>query len=142
MNKYYLQTLAKYECVFWRFISVRYVNKHLHYVITMILLSLTTSLISLSMHLFSHPHTYTHSDSPLVSGRWDTEGCVRNDSLSNSTHIVCECTHLTNFAILLSAQPLDLPAGVALSLSVIGYIGVALSVVAMVATIVALAALK
>ena len=67
---------------------------------------------------------------------------MRNDRLSNSTHTVCECTHLTNFAILLSAQPLDLPAGVALSLSVIGYIGVALSVVAMVATIVALAALK
>ena len=67
---------------------------------------------------------------------------MRNDRLSNSTHTVCECTHLTNFAILLSAQPLGLPAGVALSLSVIGYIGVALSVVAMVATIISLVFLR
>ena len=140
MNEYYLQTLAEYECVFWRFISVRYVNKHLHYIITMISLSLATSSPFPSFLTPSYLHT--HSGSPLVSGRWDTEGCVRNDSLSNSTHTVCECTHLTNFAILLSARPLDLPAGVALSLSVIGYIGVALSVAAMVATIVALAALK
>ena len=44
------------------------------------------------------------SSDPLVNGRWDTEGCVRNDNLSNSTQTVCECTHLTNFAILLSAR--------------------------------------
>ncbi len=44
------------------------------------------------------------SSDPLVNGRWDTEGCVRNDGLSNSTQTVCECTHLTNFAILLSAR--------------------------------------
>ena len=94
----------------------------------------------LAFSIFFTPPTHSHS--LLVSGRWDTKGCVRNDSLSNSTHTVCECTHLTNFAILLSAQPLDLPDTVALSLSVIGYIGVALSTVAMVATIVALAALK
>ncbi|XP_064399841.1 uncharacterized protein LOC135346210 isoform X4 [Halichondria panicea] len=80
----------------------------------------------------------TTSDNLLANGRWDTEGCVRNDSLSNSTQTVCECTHLTNFAILLSAQPLNIPSGVALSLSIIGYIGVSLSVIAMLATIVAL----
>ena len=69
---------------------------------------------------------------------------MRNDRLSNSTHTVCECTHLTNFAILLSAQPLGLPAGVALdlSLSVIGYIGEALSVAAIVATIISLVFLR
>ena len=62
---------------------------------------------------------------------------MRNDSLSNSTHTVCECTHLTNFAILLSAQPiLDLVNSFALS--VIGYIGVSLSVAAMLCTITAL----
>ncbi len=82
------------------------------------------------------------SGSPLAHGRWDTERCVRNYSLSNSTHTVCECTHLTNFAILLSARPLNLPSGVALSLSIIGYIGVTISVIAMLATILALACLR
>ena len=66
---------------------------------------------------------------------------MRNDSLSNSTHTVCECTHLTNIAILLSAQPiLDLVNSFVLS--VIGYIGVFLSVVAMLCTITALVFLR
>ena len=78
------------------------------------------------------------SSDSLVNGRWDTEGCVRNDSISNSTQTVCECTHLTNFAILLSARPLNISFVVGLSLSIIGYTGVSLSVIAMLATIVAL----
>ena len=81
------------------------------------------------------------SDSRLVNGRWNTTGCERNDSLSNSTHTVCECTHLTNFAILLSSQPIV--GGVhAFVLGLIGYIGVTLSVLAMLATIVALVYLR
>ncbi len=54
---------------------------------------------------------------------------------------MCECTHLTNFAILLSSQPIV--GGVdAFILGLIGYIGVSLSVLAMLATIVALAYLR
>ena len=82
------------------------------------------------------------SGNPLSSGRWSTDGCVRNDNLSNSTHTVCQCTHLTNFAILLSARPLALSRAVALSLEIIGYIGVSLSVIAMVATIITLVFLR
>jgi len=33
------------------------------------------------------------------------EGCYRNDNLSNTTVTVCECNHLTHFAILLSPGP-------------------------------------
>ena len=77
----------------------------------------------------------------LVSGRWSTEGCVRNDSLSNSTQTVCECTHLTNFAILLSAKPIVDPVHSEV-LGVIGYIGAAISIVAMLCTIFALVFLK
>ncbi|XP_064406825.1 uncharacterized protein LOC135351685 isoform X2 [Halichondria panicea] len=81
------------------------------------------------------------SDSRLINGRWNTRDCERNDSLSNSTHTVCECTHLTNFAILLSSQPIV--GGVhAFVLEVIGYIGVSLSVLAMLATILALVYLR
>ncbi len=87
-------------------------------------------------------HTHTHSGNPLAHGRWDTKGCVKNGNLSSSTQTVCECTHLTNFAILLSARPLNQPSSVALSLSIIGYIGVTISVIAMLATILALACLR
>ncbi len=67
---------------------------------------------------------------------------MKNETLSNSTQTVCECTHLTNFAILLSARPLNLSPGVGLSLEIIGYIGISLSVLAMLATIFALTFLR
>ena len=41
----------------------------------------------------------------LFPGRWSEEGCETN---FNSTMTVCKCNHLTHFAILLSARPLDL----------------------------------
>ena len=65
----------------------------------------------------------------LHPGRWSTDGCYQN--LSNSTVTVCECNHLTHFAILLSARPLP----DVLALQIIGYIGVSISLVAMAATI-------
>ena len=33
---------------------------------------------------------------------WSSDGCYVNTKLSNSTVVVCECSHLTHFAILLS----------------------------------------
>ena len=69
----------------------------------------------------------------LVSGQWSEEGCEINRV--NSTMTVCKCNHLTHFAILLSAQPLDLSPQKILSLQIIGYIGVSISLVAMAATV-------
>ncbi|CEL94532.1 unnamed protein product [Vitrella brassicaformis CCMP3155] len=34
-------------------------------------------------------------------GRWSSEGCVTRGDLSNATHLVCDCTHLTDFSALL-----------------------------------------
>ena len=48
---------------------------------------------------------------------------------------VCKCNHLTHFAILLSARPLDLSQTKILSLQIIGYIGASISLVAMAATV-------
>ena len=55
---------------------------------------------------------------------------------------VCECNHLTHFAILLSAQPLNTSAEVTLSLQIIGYVGVAVSLVAMAITVLTFIAMK
>ena len=60
-----------------------------------------------------------------------------NSELSNSSHSVCECNHLTHFAILLSPGAEFTKAQV-LSLEIIGYVGVSISLVAMLATIVTL----
>ena len=48
---------------------------------------------------------------------------------------VCKCNHLTHFAILLSARPLDRSQPKILSLQIIGYVGVSISLVAMAATV-------
>ena len=55
---------------------------------------------------------------------------------------VCECTHLTHFGILLSASPIPVSEGVGLSLSIIGYIGISVSLVAMAFTVITFIAFK
>lgn len=37
-----------------------------------------------------------------MPGHWSTDGCTPNKDKSNENKTVCECTHLTNFAILMS----------------------------------------
>ena len=56
-----------------------------------------------TMHL---PRSAGSSSSGDVSGRWSREGCTRNDEESEPTRTVCECNHLTHFAILLSPRAL------------------------------------
>ena len=67
----------------------------------------------------------------LSVGQWSDRGCNRSESLSNTSVTVCECNHLTHFALLLSAAPLNLTDADVLSLEVIGYVGVSVSLVAM-----------
>ena len=71
-------------------------------------------------------------DNTILSvGQWSDRGCNRSESLSNTSVTVCECNHLTHFAILLSVAPLNLIDAVVLSLEVIGYVGVSVSLIAM-----------
>ena len=83
------------------------------------------------------------TDNSILSvGQWSDRGCNRSESLSNTSVTVCECNHLTHFAILLSAAPLNLTDAVVLSLEVIGYVGVSVSLVAMGLVIFTFTALK
>ena len=81
-------------------------------------------------------------NSILSAGQWSDRGCSKSESLSNTSVTVCECNHLTHFAILLSAAPLNLTDAVVLSLEVIGYLGVSVSLVSMGLTIFTFAAFK
>ena len=64
-----------------------------------------TTHVHVHTHLHTPTHTHTHRSGRLVGGEWAVEGCYRNDNLSNTTVTVCECNHLTHFAILLSPGP-------------------------------------
>ena len=84
-----------------------------------------------------------HSPDNILSiGEWSRRGCSRNAKLSDTSVTVCECTHLTHFAILLSADPPNFSDPVALSLEIIGYVGVSISLVAMALTIATFTILK
>ena len=78
----------------------------------------------------------------LSIGQWSDRGCNRSESLSNTSVTVCECDHLTHFAILLSASPLNLTRSLTLSLEIISYVGVSISLVAMGLTITTFIILK
>ena len=76
--------------------------------------------------------TESSTDNSILSfGQWSERGCSRSESLSNTSVTVCECDHLTHFAMMLSASPLNLTDAVVLSLEVVGYVGVSVSLVAM-----------
>ena len=75
----------------------------------------------------------------LYPGQWSEKGCKTN---FNSTMTVCKCNHLTHFAILLSARPLDLSREKRLALQITGYIGVSISLVAMAITVIVFLFLK
>ena len=82
------------------------------------------------------------TSSILNIGRWSEKGCTRNTKLSSASKTVCDCNHLTHFAILLSPNPPEFSSNVELSLTLIGYIGVSVSLVAMTVTVLTFLTLK
>ena len=104
-------------CVFWEFILERYALSIIN-IVEFLLCSLKFNCSSI-----------------LSIGQWSDRGCNRSDRLSNTSVTVCECDHLTHFAILLSASPLNLTQSLTLSLEIISYVGVSISLVAMGLTI-------
>ncbi|XP_071799569.1 adhesion G protein-coupled receptor L2-like isoform X2 [Asterias amurensis] len=60
-------------------------------------------------------------------GEWSNTGCTLVST--NSTHTVCSCTHLTNFAILMNTKGVYIPRAHHFVLSVITYAGFIISCV-------------
>ncbi|XP_032454612.1 latrophilin Cirl isoform X6 [Nasonia vitripennis] len=65
----------------------------------------------------------------FTANDWSEEGCIKRQS--NATHTVCECNHLTNFAILMDWNDATstLSAAHQMTLHIITYIGCIISVV-------------
>ena len=69
-----------------------------------------------------------------ITGSWSQRGCVVNEQESTDRVVVCECSHLTHFAVLLSPG-VELGERHEFALQVIGYIGVVTSLAAMAITV-------
>nr|XP_031832440.1 adhesion G protein-coupled receptor L3-like isoform X4 [Nomia melanderi] len=68
-----------------------------------------------------------------ILSAWSEEGCqIRK---TNETHTVCECNHLTNFAVLMDVHAIRLDIAHQVALQIITYIGCIISVVCLVLAI-------
>ncbi|CAK9800214.1 Latrophilin Cirl [Anthophora plagiata] len=68
-----------------------------------------------------------------ILSAWSAEGCeIRK---TNETHTVCECNHLTNFAVLMDVHAIRLDIAHQVALQIITYIGCIISVVCLVLAI-------
>lgn len=65
---------------------------------------------------------------------WSEEGC--RVETTNRTHTICQCDHLTNFAILMDVQATYLPPSHQMALQIITYIGCIISVICLVLAII------
>ncbi|EDV19310.1 uncharacterized protein TRIADDRAFT_62264 [Trichoplax adhaerens] len=67
-------------------------------------------------------------------GAWSDEGCSL--VYLNSTHLSCQCDHLTNFAVLMRLSERNNSQAVQFSLEMITYFGCGISVIALTATLI------
>ncbi|XP_078687156.1 adhesion G-protein coupled receptor D1-like [Branchiostoma floridae x Branchiostoma belcheri] len=75
-----------------------------------------------------------HLDLTGDVGVWSDEGCVIHSS--NSTHTVCSCNHMTNYAILMQVVDVKMDHGNRVALQVITYVGCGLSIICLFVTII------
>ncbi|XP_050445380.1 latrophilin Cirl-like isoform X2 [Cataglyphis hispanica] len=68
-----------------------------------------------------------------ILSAWSDEGCQIQKT--NDTHTVCECNHLTNFAVLMDVHAIRLDIAHQVALQIITYIGCIISVVCLILAI-------
>lgn len=69
-----------------------------------------------------------------TTGTWSQRGCIMNKAESTTRKTVCECNHLTHFAVLLSPG-VKFGEKHEFALQTIGYIGITVSLFAMAITV-------
>ncbi|XP_023245084.1 adhesion G protein-coupled receptor L3 [Copidosoma floridanum] len=65
----------------------------------------------------------------LIDNDWSEDGCAIQQSKSNKTHSVCQCNHLTNFAILMDVHGTKIDSMNDFILRIITYVGCSISIV-------------
>jgi len=89
---------------------------------------------------------YTNSSTSNSTGHWSTDGCYKDEKLSNDQATVCHCTHLTHFAVLMRVADDDevtKPGKEHIqALEMITYVGCGLSLLGEALTIITITCLK
>eukprot|EP00035_Acanthoeca_spectabilis_P032844 m.20726 g.20726 ORF g.20726 m.20726 type:complete len:1336 (+) comp5604_c0_seq1:293-4300(+) len=87
---------------------------------------------------------YVEPNNGSEAGEWSTAGCITRPI--NRTHAVCECTHLTSFAVLVSGDGAQSASQSrsphAQVLSIVTYLGVGFSLAGIVVTVVTVLAVR
>ncbi|XP_033103292.1 adhesion G-protein coupled receptor G2-like [Anneissia japonica] len=73
-------------------------------------------------------------------GDWSSDGCVIN-SMTDDV-IICDCNHLTHFAVLIEFRKKDAPIEVLFALTVISRVGCLVSIACLTATLIAFLSFK
>ncbi|KAK9889492.1 hypothetical protein WA026_004771 [Henosepilachna vigintioctopunctata] len=88
---------------------------------------------------FRHIHTENVTNPSCVfwdysMNAWSNEGC--HVEFSNKTHTTCQCSHLTNFAILMDVQAILLPIPHQIALQIITYVGCIISIICLILAVI------
>ena len=70
---------------------------------------------------------------PDVRGAWSNEGCKISDSQEHDGFLICECNHLTNFALLMDVSNTRHDS---FALSIVTWIGCIISIIGLAITII------
>ncbi|KAK9723171.1 GPCR proteolysis site, GPS, motif [Popillia japonica] len=86
-----------------------------------------------------HLHTNNVSDPSCVfwdytTSSWSDEGC--HVETTNTTHTICLCNHLTNFAILMDVHAIYLPMEHQIALQIVTYVGCVISIVCLILAVI------
>ncbi|XP_033116020.1 adhesion G-protein coupled receptor G2-like [Anneissia japonica] len=73
-------------------------------------------------------------------GDWSSDGCVINSTTGDV--IICDCNHLTHFAVLIEFRKKDAPIEVLFALTVISRVGCLVSIACLTATLIAFLSFK
>ena len=83
--------------------------------------------IDFTVHFFLFASSY-------VCSEWRDDGCSMRET--NLTHTVCECNHLTNFAVLMDVRAVPIDPSHQVALEIITYVGCIISVICLVLAII------
>ncbi|XP_046845837.1 adhesion G protein-coupled receptor L4-like [Xenia sp. Carnegie-2017] len=81
------------------------------------------------------------NESDNSDGVWSTEGCIRDEPLSNTNITVCRCNHLTHFGVLIQVTDEEISPTDIRALTAITYVGSALSLIGVFFTVLAITCL-
>ena len=93
----------------------------------------TCFFVLTSFYFVAFSNTYLATSIPDVRGAWSNEGCKVSEAQEHEGFLICECNHLTNFALLMDVSHTRHDS---FALSIVTWIGCIISIVGLAITII------